>query len=66
MNTTDTSYRIAKLSPASVVLAVVVAWVAHPAATSVEDLALEAVEASAADTAVDLAWVAAPRSSSPT
>lgn len=48
------------------VVAVVVAWVAHPAATSVEDLALEAVEASAADTAVDLAWVAAPRSSSPT
>lgn len=48
------------------VVAVAVAWVAHPAATSVEDLALEAVEASAADTAVDLAWVAAPRSSSPT
>ena len=48
------------------VLAVVVAWVAHPAATSVEDLALEAVAASAAVTAVDPAWVAAPRSSSPT
>ena len=48
------------------VVAAVVVWVAHPAATSVEDLALEAVAASAEDTAVDLAWVAAPRSSSPT
>ena len=61
------SHRTARLSLASTLAAVAVAeWVADPAVVSEEDLALQAVVASLEATAVDPAWVAALRSSSPT
>jgi hypothetical protein len=50
-----------------VVAAWAAAWEAHPAAVSVEDLALQAVVDSVEVSAVDpVLWVAALRSSSPT
>lgn len=61
------SRRTARLSLASTLVAVAVAaWVADPVVVSEEDLALQAVAASLEDTVVDPAWVAAPKSSSPT
>ena len=61
------NYRTARLSPAStLVVLAVVAWVAHPAAVSVRDPALQAVVASAADMVVDPPWAVALRSSFPT